>query len=146
VSHQIENGIDISSYVDTSDFPEVAFGLKQKRIVLGAEGDPTRPLLLITHFPPHALLPRHFHGDVFVDAVVQGSSKIDGEWFPAGTVRWFPAQAMYGPVEAGPDGCILLEFYVDQPGFATTIDQDALTEDMKAELASRGIRLGGAAT
>jgi hypothetical protein len=134
--HQIANGIEILSYVDTSDFFEVPFGLKQKRIVLGDEGDESRPILYLTHFPPHAVLPRHYHGDVFVDAVVQGSSKIDGEWFEAGTVRYFPSKAMYGPIEAGPDGCILLEFYVSQPGFNTTIDQDALTDDMKAEIAA----------
>jgi len=131
----LENGIQVLSYLDTSDFPTIPFGLKQKRFTLGEEGDGTRPLLLVTHFPPHAVLPRHFHGDVFMDAVVAGSSKIDGIWHEAGTVRWFPAKAMYGPVQAGPDGCILLEFYVDEPGFRTTLDQDALTDDMKAELA-----------
>lgn len=131
---EIENGIKILSYIDTSDFPEVGFGLKQKRIVLGDPDAKDRPLFLITHFPPHAVLPRHFHGDVFVDAVVQGSSKIDGQWFEAGTVRWFPKNAMYGPVEAGPDGCILLEFYVNQPGLNTVMDDDALTDDMRAEL------------
>src|SRR4051794_33887787 len=98
---EIENGIKILSYIDTSDFPEVGFGLKQKRIVLGDDPNAkNRPLFLITHFPPNAVLPRHYHGDVFVDAVVQGSSKMDGQWFEAGTVRWFPKEAMYGPVEA----------------------------------------------
>ena len=31
-------------------------------------------------------------------------------------------------VRAGPDGCILLEFYRDQAGFAVTVDEDVLTE------------------
>jgi hypothetical protein len=143
--HEIENGIKIFSYIDTSDFPEVGFGLKQKRFALGEEGDSSRPLFLVTHFPPHAVLPRHYHGDVFMDAVVQGSSKIDGEWFEAGTVRWFPAKAMYGPIEAGADGCILLEFYVDQPGFATVIDEDALTDEARAEIARMRARAAGPA-
>jgi hypothetical protein len=135
VSHVLPNGVEVMTYLDTADFTETGFGLSQKRIVLGEEGDPTRPILLLTHFPPNAVLPRHYHGDVFADAVVQGASNIEGEWHEAGTVRWFPKQAMYGPITAGPEGCILLEFYVDQPGFATTLDEEALTDDMKAELA-----------
>jgi hypothetical protein len=130
----LENGIKVLSYVDTDDFPEVGFGLRQKVFTLGEEGDKTRPLLLVTRFPPNAVLPRHYHQDVFMDAVVAGSSNIAGEWHEAGTVRWFPARAMYGPVVAGPDGCTLLEFYVDDPGFRTTLDDDALTDEMRAEL------------
>ncbi|MBV9661143.1 MAG: hypothetical protein JO337_08305 [Acidimicrobiales bacterium] len=131
----LENGIKVLSYVNVEDFPEVGFGLKQQKFVLGDEGDPNRPLFLVTRFPPHAVLPRHYHQDVFMDAVVEGSSNIAGEWHGAGTVRWFPAKAMYGPVVAGPEGCTLLEFYVNDPGFRTTLDEDALTDDMKAELA-----------
>jgi hypothetical protein len=136
----LENGIKVLSYVDTDDLPEVGFGLRQKVFTLGEEGDKTRPLLLVTRFPPNAVLPRHYHQDVFMDAVVAGSSNIAGEWHEAGTVRWFPARAMYGPVVAGPDGCTLLEFYVDDPGFRTTLDDDALTDEMRAEL----LRIRGA--
>ena len=131
--------IALLSYTDLSDFPEIGFGLKQKRVVLGAEGDPTRPLLVITRFPPNAVLPRHFHQDVFMDAVVAGSSNIDGNWHQAGTIRWFPPKKMYGPVVAGPDGCTLLEFYVDDRGFRTTLDGSALTDDMRAELKRMGV-------
>ena len=130
----LENGIKVLSYLDVSEFPEVGFGLKQKMFTLGDEGDHTRPLFLVTQFPPNAVLPRHYHQDVFMDAVVAGSSNIAGEWHEAGTVRWFPAKAMYGPVVAGPEGCTLLEFYVNDPGFRTTLDEVALTDDMKAEL------------
>jgi hypothetical protein len=130
----IENGIQVHSYLHPEEFPEVGFGLHQKRFTLGDESDMTRPLLIVTEFPPDAVLPRHYHGDVFMDAVVRGSSIIDGETHPAGTVRWFPAQAMYGPVIAGPEGCTLLEFYVSQPGFQTTLDEEALTDEMRAEL------------
>jgi hypothetical protein len=139
----LENGIKVLSYVDFSEFPEVGFGLRQKKFTLGNEGDPTRPVFLVTHFPPNAVLPRHYHQDVFMDAVVAGSSNIAGEWHEAGTVRWFPAKAMYGPVVAGPDGCTLLEFYVDEPGFRTTLDEEALTDEMKAELGRIRTRQSG---
>ncbi|MBV9661750.1 MAG: hypothetical protein JO337_11390 [Acidimicrobiales bacterium] len=131
----LENGIQVLSYLDTTGFDTIPFGLKQKRFRLGDEGDPARPLLLVTHFPPGAVLPRHYHGDVFMDAVVAGSSNIDGEWHEAGTVRWFPAKAMYGPVQAGPQGCVLLEFYTDDAGFSSTRDEEALTDEMRAEIA-----------
>jgi hypothetical protein len=131
------------SYLDPEACTETAFGLRQRRIILGDEGDPTRPILLITHFPPNVVTPRHSHGDVFVDAVVQGSCNSVGEWNEAGTVRWFPAKVTYGHVMSGPEGCILLEFYVDQPGFAVTVDQDALTEDMRVEIGRSRARSEG---
>jgi hypothetical protein len=143
MEYQLPNGIEVMSYLDPESCPETAFGLRQRRIVLGKEGDPTRPILFITHFPPNAVTPRHSHGDVFVDAVVQGSCNSVGEWNEAGAVRWFPANAVYGHVMSGPEGCILLEFYVDEPGFAVTVDEDALTEEMKKEIASRRQRAGG---
>ena len=142
-SHQLPNGIDVSSFTDASDWPVIAFGLRQRRVVLGAEGDPTRPILVLTHFPPNAVLPRHFHGDTFVDAVVAGTSTMEGETHATGTLRTFPAECMYGPVVAGPEGCVLLEFYVDGPGFATTLDAQALTDDMRAELLARYGRVPG---
>jgi hypothetical protein len=129
----LENGIKVFSYHDTSEYPTIAFGLKQKRFTLGEDGDPTRPILIVTHFPPNSSIPRHCHGDVFMDVVAEGASLIDGEWCEAGSVRWFPAKAMYGPVTAGPEGCILLEFYVDQPGFQTTIDEDAMPDELRAQ-------------
>lgn len=137
MNSKLPNGVEVSTYLDPSTFPETAFGLRQKRITLGAEGDPTRPILMVTHFPPNVVTPRHSHGDVFVDAVVQGSCNSVGEWHETGTVRWFPANAMYGHVMSGPEGCILLEFYVDAPGFEVTVDEAALTEDMKRELTTR---------
>ena len=72
---------------------------------------------------------------VSLASIVDGTSNMEGETHSAGTIRVFPPKADYGPITAGEDGCVLLEFYVDGPGFQTTIDQDALTDDMKAELA-----------
>jgi hypothetical protein len=79
--------------------------------------------------------PRHYHGRAFMDFVVQGSSNIGCGWCKAGTMRWYDAKVIYGPVVAGPDGCILLEFSTDQPGFEVTVDEDVLNDDMQAELA-----------
>jgi len=134
---EIENGIRLYEFGEP---PPAGAALQQDRYVLGQEGDSSRPILLVTRFPPGAILPRHHHGDVFMDAVVQGASRFgDGEWNTAGTVRWFPARAVYGPVEAGPEGCVLLEFYVNQAGFKTTLDRAALTPAIIAGLEARGI-------
>ena len=98
---------------------------------------------MLTHFPPNAVLPRHFHGDTFVDVVVAGTSTMEGETHGLGTVRTFPEKCMYGPIVAGPDGCVLLEFYVNGPGLATTLDLDTLTDGMRAELMTRIGRIPG---
>jgi hypothetical protein len=132
--HELCNGILAQDFNNASDWPAGAFGLRQKRFYMGEEGDPDVPFLIVTHFPPNVVTPRHSHDGVFLDAVVQGSSHIGGEWCPAGTVRWFPAEAMYGPVKAGPEGCILLEFYLSAAGFKVNVDEEALTDEMKAEI------------
>jgi len=143
MTHVLPNGVEVSSFLDTTDWPGSGFGLRQRRIILGDPNDPTRPILVLTHFPPNAVLPRHFHGDTFVDAVVEGTSTIEGETHGPGTVRVFPKHAMYGPVLAGPEGCVLLEFYVDAPGFATTLDLPSLTDEMRADLMARLGRIPG---
>ncbi len=135
----IENGIKLFNFMDTSDFPGTATGLRQKRFYLGDEGDPDVPIVLVTHFPPNGVLPRHYHGGVFVDVVVEGLSIIDGEECPAGTLRWFPAKAMYGPIVAGPEGCVFVEFYINQAGFQTTLDWDSMPDDLRERLVSRGM-------
>jgi hypothetical protein len=135
----IENGIKLINFMDASNFPSAAFGLRQTRFYLGDEGDPNVPLVLVTHFPPNGVLPRHYHADVFVDAVVQGTSIIDGEECHAGTLRWFPAKATYGPVIAGPEGCVFLEFYTSEAGLQTTLEWSTMADDLKADLTSRGI-------
>ena len=142
-SHPLPNGINVASFNDYAEWDEIAFGLRQRKIVLGADGDSTRPILVLTHFPPNAVLPRHFHGDTFVDVVVAGTSTMEGETHGPGTVRTFPEKCMYGPIVAGPDGCVLLEFYVNGPGLATTLDLDTLTDGMRAELMTRIGRIPG---
>jgi hypothetical protein len=136
VPHTLPNGIEVYSYEDHDAWTEVPFGLRQKRFTLGEDGDPTRPIFIMTYFPPNAVLPRHYHGDVFMDIVVQGTSNMEGETHGPGTVRYFPEKCMYGHITAGPEGCTLLEIYVNQPGFQTTIDQDALTDEMKEVMAA----------
>jgi len=134
---ELPNGIRLYQY---GTAPKEGATVVQERFTLGEEGDPTRPIVMITRFPPGVKLPRHYHGGVFMDAVVEGSSRFgDGPWHHAGTVRWFPAKAMYGPVEAGPEGCVFLEFYIDAPGFKTTIDRASLTPEIIAGLEARGI-------
>jgi hypothetical protein len=135
--HEIENGIQVHQYGAP---PPAGGAIEQDRFVLGDDGDPGRPIMIVTRFPPGAKLPRHHHGDVFMDAVVQGASRFgDQEWHHAGTVRWFPARAVYGPVEAGPEGCVLLEFYVDRAGFKTTLELASLTPEIIDGLDARGI-------
>ena len=40
-SHPLPNGINVASFNDYAEWDEIAFGLRQRKIVLGADGDST---------------------------------------------------------------------------------------------------------
>lgn len=116
-------------------FTDLPFGLRQAVFAVGEATDPHHATLVVTKFSPNAELPAHSHDSVFCDAVVEGSIIVGGEVNPKGTVRLVPSKAEYGPSVAGPEGCTLLEFYVDDTGRPANLDRDSLSDEFKAELA-----------
>jgi hypothetical protein len=130
------SGVTITSFRET-DWTDLPFGLQQTTIDLGPEGDVSRPVFVMTRFPPNVVLPRHSHAAPFCDAVVDGSMWVEDDqaWYPTGTVRYVPSGTVYGPTRSGDDGLTLLEFYARRDGFAATMDAGALTEAQAEELA-----------
>jgi anti-sigma factor ChrR (cupin superfamily) len=119
---QLPSGITTMSLTD-ADFVEVPRGLRQAKMALGdVDSD---PVFLITRMPPNTELPRHHHEAVFVDAIAEGSLTMDGVEYPQGTVRFFPAGAVYGPQLSGPGGCVLLEFYATDKGSPAILTEGA---------------------
>jgi hypothetical protein len=115
------DGTLITSYFD-GDWTGLPRGLVNMIIRLDPDDDPTSPTLAVTKFPPNVVLPRHAHPSPFVDAVVAGSILIEGEEHHVGTVRRLAGGVVYGPVQSGPDGCTLLEFYAHEDGRWADID------------------------
>ncbi|HKA04254.1 MAG TPA: hypothetical protein VKD67_07990 [Acidimicrobiales bacterium] len=135
-SHQTPTGITITSYKEAGDWAALPFGLRQMPIRFGDGSDDSRPIMVLTQFPPNATLPRHNHPAAFCDAVVAGSMWVDDDqvWYPQGTIRHVPAGIDYGPTKSGPDGLTLLEFYETFAGFPAVLDDASLTEEDREEI------------
>lgn len=133
---QTDFGITISSFTDTDGWRNLPFGLSQTQIRLG--GEPSDPVLMMTHFPPNAFLPRHDHPSPFCDAVVEGSMWVEDDqtWYPRGAVRFVPSGVVYGPTRSGPDGLTLLEFYARFDGFGANLDWESMTSEQADEVKS----------
>jgi mannose-6-phosphate isomerase-like protein (cupin superfamily) len=68
------------------------------------------PWVLAMRWEPGAYADAHVHDYDTIYVVVSGSFTFhDGTgWYQAGDVRWCRAGTTYGPEEAGPEGCDLL--------------------------------------
>ena len=139
-SHQTATGITITSFTNTSDWVDLPFGLRQAHLNLGDA--PTDPILMLTHFPPDRVLPRHDHSAPFCDAVVDGSMWVDDDemWYERGAVRFIPGGTPYGPTKSGPDGLTLLEFYATAEGMPANMHWDVMAPEQMVEVEAYRMR------
>jgi len=65
------------------------------------------PWIVPNRFPPNCQADRHAHNHDTVYLITKGTMTFnDGSgWYGPGDVRWVRAGTVYGPEEAGPDGC-----------------------------------------
>ena len=65
------------------------------------------PWIVPNRFPPNCKADPHAHNYDTVYVVTKGTLTFnDGTgWYKPGDVRWVRANTMYGPEEAGPEGC-----------------------------------------
>ena len=73
------------------------------------------PWIVPNRFGPNVKAESHAHNHDTVYVVTKGTMTFnDGSgWYGPGDVRWVRANTMYGPEEAGPEGC---EFVLVSPG------------------------------
>lgn len=77
-----------------------------------APDDPERPLVVLSHLPPGHVEPPHTHGCNYLEIVIEGTLTV-GKADPMGSgdVRATQAGVGYGPLTAGPDGCLRLTIF-----------------------------------
>jgi ChrR Cupin-like domain len=97
------------------------------------EMSPTRTVIY-TRYDPGMVLERHGHASDHVVFVLEGSLRVGDRDCPAGTMVLLEHGAAFGPLEAGPDGTLLLEFYTGDP---SPVPSDP--DGFEALLQSRGI-------
>jgi len=68
------------------------------------------PWIVPNRFPPNCKADAHAHNYDTIYYIIKGTMTFnDGSgWYREGDLRWARANVMYGPEEAGPDGCTFL--------------------------------------
>jgi len=97
------------------------------------EMSPTRTVIY-TRYDPGMVLERHGHASDHVIFILEGSLLVGDRWCPPGTMVLLEHGAEFGPLEAGPDGTLLLEFYTGDP---SPVPSDP--DGFEALLEARGI-------
>jgi hypothetical protein len=66
--------------------------------------------------PPTYKFPAHYHKSHYLTIILRGSMRVGRTWYNPGDIRIQEKGAVYGPEEAGPDGCLLLNIFSDRRG------------------------------
>jgi hypothetical protein len=105
-----------ASFGDTTDWYLDREQGKYALIELGEE--PHGPVVVAqSHLPTHRYEP-HWHNSHYVSIILSGSFRVGRKWYHAGDIRMQEAGSVYGPEEAGPEGCTKVNIFLDRTGSA----------------------------
>jgi hypothetical protein len=91
-------------------------------------------MVLYARYDPGMLIERHGHRSDHIVYVLEGQIRVGNELCTAGTNLMLEEGAPFGPIEAGPNGALLLEVMMGDPR-AVPVDR----EGFEALCAARGI-------
>jgi hypothetical protein len=96
------------------------------RVALFALGDgPTDPVAFALELGPNYTFPWHYHRSHYISVIVKGSIRVGTRWYHAGAMRLQERGSVYGPEQAGPEGCWMVNIFADRRGFhASMLDVD----------------------
>ena len=92
-------------------------------------------MVVLGRYDPGMVIERHGHASDNLVYVLEGDLDVGGRPCPAGTLIILEQGAVFGPLTAGPDGCLLFETWGDD---VTPVPADK--EGYAKLLAERGIR------
>lgn len=90
-------------------------------------GDPTSsasPTVFKVWFPPGTYVEAHTHDCDYTEILLEGTQKVGVMWHKAGDIRVGLANRGYGPLLAGPEGCMVLFVFADGRWPALTIGKN----------------------
>jgi len=59
----------------------------------------------------------HYHKTHYMSVILAGSLRVGRTWYRSGDMRMQEKGSVYGPEEAGPAGCTMLNIFADRRGF-----------------------------
>jgi hypothetical protein len=116
VTEQAQGEILVTTWAALPTWFEVAPAVRIAGFGLGDRTGSARTTLLVTNFPPGAVIPAHSHDTDMVDVIVEGSLERDGAVWCPGTLRFVPRGVVYGSATVGADGVTMLELYGERRG------------------------------
>jgi hypothetical protein len=60
--------------------------------------------------------PAHYHRTHYMSIIVAGSLRVGRKWYRVGDIRVQEEGSVYGPEEAGPAGCTMINIFADRRG------------------------------
>jgi anti-sigma factor ChrR (cupin superfamily) len=93
-----------------AEWKETPDGVRYQQVLM-TPGDPSRPLLVLSELPPGYVEPPHTHESDYVEIVVEGALYVGKVVLAKGDMRAMKGGAGYGPLTAGPDGCLRLTVF-----------------------------------
>ncbi len=83
------------------------------------ERDTSAPLVVLTKFAPGEVVTPHTHGTNYFEYVVKGEQTVGKTRFGPGDIRFAKAGTGYGPITAGPRGCMVVIVFQNASGANT---------------------------
>jgi quercetin dioxygenase-like cupin family protein len=91
-------------------FPD---GIRNSKVTLGEDGDPTAPVVLMVYYPPGNRVAPHTHEADYMEIVLDGTQQVGKHIYKVGDVRVVRGGTPYGPLIAGPEGVRVLIVFRD---------------------------------
>ena len=111
--------------------------------VLGEEDDSSAAVIEMLRLPPNYVLSRHHHTSHRFEVVIQGSVTVGELTFGPGDIFITAPNEEYGPLTAGPEGCLSVEMFSDSSGVDATFDMDSVDEERMVLLKAAGRAIKG---
>lgn len=93
-----------------AEWKETTDGVRYQQVQM-TPGDPTRPLLILSELPPGYCETPHTHESDYVEIIVDGELTVGKVALTKGDMRAMKGGAGYGPLTAGPTGCLRLTVF-----------------------------------
>jgi hypothetical protein len=118
------------TFIDDPRWQEHPDGSRTVSIFFGEEDDGLA--VFGYHVPSSYRFPPHFHQTHYMSVILAGSLRVGRKWYRNGDFRMQEQGSVYGPEEAGPTGCTMLNIFADRRGLYPSLLSD--TEPQAAEM------------
>lgn len=107
------------THLDDPEFTVTEDGTRFARFFLG-DGD-ADPAVFPMEVTADYRFPVHYHKTHYMSVILRGSLRVGKKWYGPGDIRLQEKGSVYGPEEAGPQGCFMLNIFADRRGFYPTL-------------------------